>query len=57
MLEILEGEEADAATLSVVRAYLKDNNIQLRKGMNPTVDKIIEAAESESLPFPGSKTA
>ncbi len=51
LLSLLNGDEPlDAATLGVVRAYLKDNNIELLEN-NEVLNKIIKEVESENLPF------
>ena len=49
---MLNGDkELTAADLNVIRQYLKDNNIQIKKGADANFDKITAAAENDSLPF------
>ncbi len=54
LLVRLKSGEIDAATFNVIRQYLKDNGVQIRKEANRDLLNLAEGAEA--FPFPDVKT-
>lgn len=55
LLGRLKSGELDAATFNVIRQYLKDNGVQIRKEANKDLLNLAEGAEA--FPFPDAASA